>query len=272
MQMQMRNRKWQRRNILKSIGGIAGISSLSGLSTAKGKKKQNQSAEAAGVVSAAENLLHQNEVLAAVDLLERHDVEHYHVRQTRPTISTDSDGISTQDFYTKSQSDLDLVVYNLAGTDIRYGTYWYLDNGLHDYDGPKPQDAAVLAFDEDVFDYIPGSVNHHGQLLDGAIYDDQTNLLTYPTKATAEHRDRAVVEMLDGAAQAEYASGYLEMDLETTSEVSWLSANYTHTWSFTNTAQWSNLLEDIGVAINGLISVGVPDTADSWEFNEETVA
>lgn len=236
------------------------------------------SAEEAEIADEVTQLLHENEVLSAIALLEDNNVEHQHIRQYAPmvddtnTTESGSGGVSTDDFYVKSKSSMDLVTYYESGNEYKYGTYWDLVRENADYDGPKPEDVAVLAFDNSHFDYVVGSVNHYGQLGNGSIYDDQTNLLTWPSKANAEHRDRAVVSFNDGDAQVTDASGYLEMNVTGSSGTSWLSANYTHTWSVTNTAQWQDILGGISVSLGGLISISVPNTADSWELNDEVVA
>lgn len=265
----MTSNRTSRRNYIKALGIGVGAASLGGVVSAT-KSQETVSTEDAGIDTAVENLLQNQKIEQAVNLLEQAGAKYYHVRQFAPGAEsgTDSGEMSTMDFFKKSSSTIDHLVYWKSGIRYKQGLYWNLKGGMHDYDGPKPADAVVLAFDSGKIDFVPGSLNYGGQLGNNPMYDDQTVPLEWPTKADAEHRDRVVAKFKDGSVQSTAANGFLEMKMDFFGSGSaWVSSNYTHTWSFLNNAQWSDIAAAVSVSTKGGIGISVPTQADSWEVD-----
>ncbi|SHK88693.1 hypothetical protein [Haladaptatus paucihalophilus] len=265
-----------RRNIIKSAAGLAVTAGFT--SAGVSAKQEKTGIVNAGIKNEFVSLMKSGERKKAFDLLDAHDVEYSVTTQSPP-----SDGVSTQDYFDKSDSSASFFtgVWNENKNEYAIGLSWDLKNTKGDVDGPAPVDVGILGYEQDVFGYKDDSIIYSGTLKDPNTSNSVsgvTDLKSEPNAANIDAPNNASVVTfndkrnqgdVDGDGVSEWypvGTGYAQMVLikQDTRTVGNVSGLYKHTWSYGNIADW-NILQNVAVPVIGTgISVSLPVGADSW--------
>lgn len=255
------NNAENRRSFLKSVGsGVAAVSVVSGTTFAK--KDKAVTAEEVGIQAEYISYMEEGDVESAIELLKANDVEYNHTHKSRAESS--SDGISTQDYYTKSSSSIDFATGDWAPGKKVMSMSWDLRNVASDIDGPAPQDLATLAYEEDVFGYVDDSIRHTGSVTtDNGTAENLTSIESKPV--SGDPANAFVVSFDDNwiIHESAHAQGYMQIVVrKQKSTTGRLAGKYAHSWSASNVAGFG--LNQINVSLLGFISYSDPFGADRW--------
>ncbi len=229
--------KKSRRSVLKK-GGVAALGLATVGGTAVASDSEKVSAEEAGVDKAAEKLAEQQKLVELFKLLRNHNVEYGASLTTRSgkryenplkVLSgqeTSSGDVTTQDFFTKSDSYVTSYHWNRSGDlyHIQSDVTLQAFDGV-DVDLAAPNDAFTLAYGDN-FQFEPDTIMYDGPDGGSAI-----SVREYPITSgkglvlDVNDRDFAVT------SQDTYTA-YLGFDVnKTTTGQANYAGQYDHTWS-----------------------------------------
>lgn len=239
-----KNNSRTRRNVLKAGLGIAGAGFL-GISTASASDADDPvSAEEAGIKETVVELLNQGETLQALKLLKQHGVDYTATYNSlsgkerddaisalsSDETSTDSSGASTEDFFTKGDSNITVYAFNLSGDTYRARIDFTLEafDDAIDPDMPGTKDLISLGYSQ-ANEAMGGTVDYGMTNFDDSILSlRETPVVDGPG---------AVIDLNDGqtvTSQSTYR-GYLAYDIDKdSSDNETLAGKYVHTWSAGN--------------------------------------
>lgn len=246
-----------RRKFLRNTGVAVGGLSLAATSVTA--KEDSQSLEEAGLQEKYTNYLEQGEPDSAVALLKSNDIGHYHERQVHPE-NDESGGIGTQDYYNVKNSTVDFYTSKWAPGKRALSLSWDLSTNGGGYpDGPAPADLGVLAFEQDVFGYVGGTVQHSGSV---GSWDGATSVAEKPV--TGDPPNAMTVQFKDGAGKiGAPGNGYMQIVVrKQKSAVGRLAGQFAHAWSVSNLSSWGP--GSASISLLGVISFSNPLGADTW--------
>lgn len=230
--------RFDRRSVLKTAGiSMAGITALSGIGTARGKPKK-QSAEAIGITKAVDKHLLNDRVEKAIQLLEKHDVEHSVTHATdpvvhqRPEAAQSDDSVTIQDEYTQDDADIWLTLYNKEA-DIYTATNTWTPgdgdwgDGWNDSSIDGPVDPVAIYWSDTYWQPVQQGSQNFTPGNSQVSYDDY-----YTYGVTGEFDDASRVDLSNGASR----SGAFQTDIQRMNEdvlddPANVTAEYRHTWS-----------------------------------------
>lgn len=261
-----------RRTVLKaSLATVAGGLFGTGVAAAAGGDDP-VSAEAAGIRDDVERLRREGDTLGALELLDRHDVDYTATynslggRERDDAITAlsnapdpSSGDVSTQDFFSESDSNTTVWAYNLyddiylAQNDFTVKAF---DDAL-DPDMPGTNDLLSLAYSQ------PNEAV--GGYLDYGMFDFDDDIMSVEETPVVDGPG-AVVSINDGGTvtSQSYYQGFVSFRVDKdSSDEETVGGKYAHTWSAGNIGSWPS----VSYSWNGMgISVDPGYLNDKWEL------
>lgn len=267
------NDNQSRRKVLKT--GAAVASSIIGIQNVAATNNTTISAEAAGIKQDINDLLDNNNLLEALQLLDKYGVEYtasYNSRsqpeqdnaiealsENDAQDETQSDEISTQSFMSKGDSNITVWAWHLYDDiyQVRIDFTVEAFNGPANPDMPGSDDIVALGYSQPN-EAISSTVNYGMTDYDSSIISVKENPVI--------NGPGAVIAINDGAMQVDQASytGFMSFDLDKdSSDNETIAGEYTHTWSAGNLGEISS----VSYGWNGLgVSVDPGYLNDKWDL------
>ncbi|ELZ96470.1 hypothetical protein C440_04963 [Haloferax mucosum ATCC BAA-1512] len=262
--MQMRPDKTQtRRSVLKAGLATATAGFLSVGSVTASSSEGPISAEEAGVKKEINRRLNEGKTLEVLKLLEKYGVDYtatynslggserddaISALSSSRTDEDSSGDVSTEDFFTKSDSNVTVYAFNLSGDLYRARidfTVKAFDDAI-DPDMPSTKDLIALGYSQ------PNEAM--GDSLDYGMDNFNDSILSVQEKPVIDGPG-AVISLSDGQTKTSQNTyrGYLAYDLDKdSSDEETIAGEYVHTWSAgnigsgpTSSYSWSGLSIDV---------------------------
>ena len=260
---------------MKKLGGsIASFVAITGSASA-GSRRDKRSAKDAGIQEKFNSLMDNCRFDSAAGLMEKHGVNFTREKQlVSSAVSGSSGDITTQDYYDKRNSTISFYSGDWSTGQKVLGMSWDLSGvSVWDPDGPAPSDKCTLAFEEDIFGYVGGSVRHTGKVTtDNGVYTDLTTLESVPPNG--EKSNGVVVSFNDNWVinSTAHGEGYMQIVVRKQDEndMGRLGGKYAHLWSISNGAAYG--LDNIDISAGGIISYINPFDAGLWTIGDSSDA
>ncbi|WP_172704595.1 hypothetical protein [Haloterrigena thermotolerans] len=269
-------KKYGRRDVLKTTAGLGMLTLAPSSVTAD----NGSSVKEAGVSHEFNQLIDDCKVDEALKLLDENGVNYTKVTES---ISANTEGVSTQDFYDKGSSSVTFYTneWDKSKNEYAIGLGWTVEGYSNGASGPAPVDVPVLAFEDDIFGYVDDSARGTGNVEDhdgGSEVDGKLSIKSEPGNPHEDAPGNSLIaEFTDDVRDSNLdfypvGQGVIQMVIrkQNTSSKGIVSGLYTHTWSSMNVGKLP-ILDNLSITIPGTgISVSVPSGVDKWELPNST--
>ncbi|WP_157231325.1 hypothetical protein [Halostagnicola larsenii] len=272
-----------RRSCIKSIGGIVSLATVANTSVAAQDSESNFREQ-------LDQLISHGRTDEAKDLLESHDLkydmhknEYSILNSTTPedstSNSTNSGGVSTQDFYNYGDSTIEYTLSELPSGKYLANINWVLkedDNALHGAERPYPKDGVAIAWEDSQWGYVDESIDRlniqywydepGGDFNNAERVEENTpELKSGPFMEPANSVGILVDDRGHLGIDADEMRGHLSLKLrKQDSHIGSVGMNYSHNWTPAH-KEVGNIIGSVDFSGKvSSISVSVPSGADKW--------